>query len=320
MYTNPTPYKWTQLEEMPDINLLALDPILDIQAANRVFASKGIRAKLTGLFFIHSNFSGTAFAFTEELSEISQEIIAKMTTDRSWFESYINEAYAAFEEFEILCQELSKNFNRSITFSILNKNYDPCSQTDMMDLVTYLYEHYADFVKLHWIQNCADFSSNKLTEFASAIIQKRVDSLGLTTDEVSQAFSSLTTPSQQSITNLESISLLSFTNSILESDDNLLTDTLKDMQTNDALTYLQNYPHLINKLDEHTKNFGWLGFGYNGPGWNKNYFLDIALSMLRQGVDPISGIDIIKYKQQATITKKAIIVETLKLNHYERTF
>jgi|GEM_PF-206796 len=147
---------------------------------------------------------------------------------------------------------------------------------------------YADVVRLQvaahtsgipWV--VLEFDHALLTNYLLEYVKSRIQASGLK-QSAGEAFSLMTTPTQDSFAQKEEESLLRIAASIqdvrvlklFESDDPaLIEQRLPKMQPDVALA-----------LEEHCNAFAWLPYMYEGPAWAKAYFIQVLQGLLKQDV------------------------------------
>ncbi|MBI4117856.1 MAG: hypothetical protein HY453_02140 [Parcubacteria group bacterium] len=102
-------------------------------------------------------------------------------------------------------------------------------------------------------------------------------------ENVGEVFSVLTTPLEESLAQKEYADILAILESI-KGDEKLLS-TYQNFDTPIILKtirqkFLKNYQRIV----KHVERYGWLGYGYSGPAWGEEYFVDILASLSKQKV------------------------------------
>ncbi|RJP61769.1 MAG: hypothetical protein C4543_02965 [Ignavibacteriales bacterium] len=116
------------------------------------------------------------------------------------------------------------------------------------------------------------------------------DKIKDTKHSLGEVFSALTTPIEESEPTKEYKNLLEILN-IIVSDDKL-KNYFKRTEVRIIVKELGNVNKELNdKIEAHTKKYGYLGYGTVGPGWGKDYFVDILGSLTRQNTKPQTLLD-----------------------------
>jgi len=127
----------------------------------------------------------------------------------------------------------------------------------------------------------------------------------------SDAFSKLTTPLQDSFMQKEHESLLRILDEV--SREKKLADLFSKLEARHVTERIAE-TELGHLLEKHSKEFGWLGYGYVGPGWKKDYFVELLCSLVRQGADGAKMLDENEAKKKRLKDDQRKIIEELGLD------
>ncbi|MBU0648803.1 hypothetical protein KJ969_01700 [Patescibacteria group bacterium] len=133
-----------------------------------------------------------------------------------------------------------------------------------------------------WIQNTVEMDKQLFSKYLLEYLAKKIKKSNVK-ESVGDIFSSLTTPSTESYAQKEYQDLLK-----------ICLEIRKDKKSHDLFTRnelriveqeISEYKNLNDLLNRHVLNYGWLSYQYEGPGWKKDYFIDIISSILRQKIN-----------------------------------
>ena len=71
-------------------------------------------------------------------------------------------------------------------------------------------------------------------------------------------------------------------------------------------------------LKEHTANYNWVYYVYEGPAAEPEYFLDIIKDQMKRGIDPARELAKFEKKKNRLRREQAAVTKSLKLSAYER--
>ncbi|MBI5225700.1 hypothetical protein HY994_00490 [Candidatus Micrarchaeota archaeon] len=101
----------------------------------------------------------------------------------------------------------------------------------------------------------------------------------------SEAFSILTTPLEDSYAQKEEMSLLKIATGVKDARVRKLFE-IQDLEM--LSTRLQKMdPALSQELDAHVESYCWLPYMYEGPAWDRRYFLQVLQGLLKADVDAL---------------------------------
>lgn len=271
--------KFAVLEEMPDYAPFAAATAWSAELANVFLHEFGIKNKFSKLLVIYDNNYGALCVVKSEFDKISQEIINKFLDNPD-----SGDRYNALVEDKHL-----KLFNA--TENLVKINLSSLSNRELLDIYNKNLKIYEDVHRMHWIQTTSDFGDNLLSKYLLDYLKAKVDSKKYSIGDI---FSILTTPLEESYAVKEYKELLEIFKAIYNKRE--LKKYFKNTETRIIVENLAEFDVKIdNKINQHVKKWGWMGYGLVGPAWGKDYFIDLLCSFARQGSNPQKLLE----KQQA---------------------
>lgn len=206
----------------------------------------------------------------EPFSKAGHAILEKLLENPEWGLEH-NQSITAYGE-----QFLKKTDE-------LLKNADFKSKTD--DELAGIYEALYEFQRkshvsgLLWV--VLEFDHQLLTRYLLDHLKHVVQSRNLKL-RAAEVFSVLTTPLQDSFAQKEELSLLNIANKVQDVRVKNLFTTC-DLATLDAKLPKMD-PILSKQIDDHVQRFSWLPYMYEGPAWDRPYFLQVLQGLLKDDV------------------------------------
>jgi len=291
--------KWFVLEEMPGYYPMVVASAMNVKRANLFLRSMGIRDRFSKLLTIYKNGVCSLCMPKREFDKIANKIIELLIKRPQWGDAY-NKKLS--EKQAVLHKETKKLFKI---------NLKPLSNKELFDLYNRYYKCYESLLIFHWLQTCLDLGDNLFSKYLIGYLRDRIKnnkkhSLG-------EIFSVLTTPTVESNALKEHKNLLKILQYI--KGNNKVENYFKNTETRGILENLKKIDDKLDKkLDKHTKMYGWLGYGTMGPGWDKDYFIDILGSLLRQNIKPEKSLKNIQKDKKETIVKQQKICKELNID------
>lgn len=144
-----------------------------------------------------------------------------------------------------------------------------------------------------------DFEITRLSDEVKEIIREKLQK-EFKEQFLTDYFITLTTPKEDSFLKLEERSFLNIAKDIIKNPE---AGELFKKDIAEIKDKLADFKDIDKKIDEHTENFKWTGYGYLGPVWTKDYYLELFSSFVKQGDDPEKKLREIEEKD-ATIEKE----------------
>ena len=164
---------------------------------------------------------------------------------------------------------------------------------------------------LPWI--VLEFDHALLTNYLLDYLKDQIKKNNLKTS-AGQAFSTLTTPTQDSFAQREEQSLLGIAAQIHDMRVRKLFESKDLEQIGQRLEKM--LPDVARQLDAHHRAFCWLPYMYEGPAWKKTYFIQVLQGLLRQDI-----VELLKTneKRHANVQQEqATIMQQLKIDPRHR--
>ena len=261
--------EWFIMEEMLDYYPMLVTPGWNAKKANDFLKKMGLKNKFTKLFARYDNGMTAILTLKNEFSALAEEVVSKLINDIKWSEKYLEEVFNRQKKIVEANTRLSQE-NLA--------NYD---ERGLLDLYKKHYSLYEDMHIVHWVQSVADFGENVLSKYLMNYLEGKIGSKEYSLGEV---FSVLTTPIEKGTPTNEYEGLLKLLGYIKNS--KKLEKYFCGTETRIIVSELNKIdPILDKKIDDHVVKYGWLGYGSVGPGWGREYFIDLLGSLLRQKTD-----------------------------------
>ncbi|MBI4360723.1 hypothetical protein HY572_03040 [Candidatus Micrarchaeota archaeon] len=77
------------------------------------------------------------------------------------------------------------------------------------------------------------------------------------------------------------------------------------------------HPSLSRQIDDHVKHFAWLPYMYEGPAWNRKYFLQVLQGLLKEDVAAL--LETARTRHEKTRARQQEILQWLELDEKHET-
>lgn len=297
--------KWFSLESMPNYYPMMVALPWNLKKSNEFLKSRGFKNKFTKLLTTYDNNINDLLIVKKEFDALSQETLDKVIADPNWGHQYISD----------LKKEIKNLYQAS--YDLEKVNLGKLTKKDLYELYKSYYDVYSKLHIFHWVQTVADFGDNLFSKKLMGYLKEKVKGSGYSLGEV---FSAMTTPLEDSEPTKEYKNLLVILKDIL-ADDKLLK-YFKDTEVRMIVKDLESIDAQINKrIDEHVSRFGYLGYGTVGPGWGKDYFVDILGSLVRQGAQPQELLNNLDKDKKTVEAKQKEFIKLFKIDQaYQELF
>ncbi|MBU1202903.1 hypothetical protein KKH39_02585 [Patescibacteria group bacterium] len=195
-------------------------------------------------------------------------------------------------------------------------NLAKLSNKELFKVFDYYYNNvYTNLHIFHWIQTVADFGDNLFSKYLMKYLKDKIKNTKYTLGEV---FSVMTTPTKDGLPTIEYKDLLKILSYILSK-----PKVEKYFKETEVRIIVKDLVNLDKKLDSlinnHVAKYSFLGYGTTGPGWAKDYFVDILGSLARQKAEPSELLDKLEKEKINTKNKQTEFVRVLKIdkNHQD---
>lgn len=296
---------WINIESMPNYYPMMVATPWNLQNSDIFFKSMGFKNRFSKLLTTYDNNQNTLFVIKDEFNKVSQEVIDKSIHDVKWGQRYI----------DILMTRQKKLDDA--TKQLLKMNLVKLSKQELYELYNKYYEIYSDLHLCHWVQTAADFGDNLFSKYLMQYLEKKIKNTKYSLGEV---FSIMTTPTEDSNPSREYHDLLEILKYINSKPK--LKNYFKNTEVRIIVKELINLDKKLDiDLDKHVAKYGWIGYGTIGPGWGKDYFIDILGSLIRQNLKPAKALKDLEDDRQRTVKKQADLVKGLKIDeNHQRIF
>lgn len=161
----------------------------------------------------------------------------------------------------------------------------------------------------------ADADKERVTKAITKIVETKIMETG---DSGSPAviFSFLSSPKENSFAQKEEREFLEIAKIIAQ--DKKAARTIKRLNLEDLTEKLKSEsPRLFSLLLAHFEKWRWLAYGYKGPAYDFNYFLDRWQILFQQNVIPGDLLKEITVKERKANREQKIIMRRLRFNKYQ---
>lgn len=288
--------KWFVMEEMPNYYPMLVVNAWSIGTFKEFVKNFPINKQLKEVLSIYTDGACALSVKKGEFNNVSRAIVEKLSENPDYGLKYIKKVY---KEQDVLIKE---------TDSLLKTNLKNLSNKELFEVYDRYYNIYEELHGLHWFQTCTDFGdslfSKHLMDYLKGRIKHEEYSLG-------EVFSVLTTPTKDGNNTKEYMALLKILEYINKKPE--LKKYFKNTETRIIVEELSGIDTKLDKmLEKHVASYGWLGYGTAGPGWKKDYFIDILASLIRQNsssktlLNKINNDKIEIRKRQEKLTKELV--------------
>ncbi len=297
---------WVFLEEMPNYYPYMLYPAWSTGMANKVSKMKNLKNKFSHLLTIYKDGLTSVYVPNKEFLDISKEVVDKIINTPGWGEQ--------FNGVDVI-QVSQQLFDNSKKLPEIN-----LSALDNKALLKVYEDQLSAYVQMepyHWIQNSADFGNNLLTRHLMDYLKGKMVGTNYSLGDV---FSTLTSPLKESFQGKEYKALLKILDLINQ--DKKISKIFSTTETRILSETLPKIDPKLNKLiEKHALEYGWIGYGTAGPAWDKNYFIDILGSLVRQKIKASSQLKKIEQDKKILEKKQKKMFTDLKIDKkYQQIF
>jgi len=289
-------------EEMPIGYPLQGCTFMNANNANTQFEKMSLDSRLSKTLSIYEYPNLKIFFYNKEFRKLSKEVLTKIIKDPQF----------GIEDAEEVIR-FGKNL-LTIADEIEEKNYGEPSIHELGRLLKKYFDIYKVGHISGWTQNLSDAPDMQFTKHLISILQEKVRKKG-SLIKPQDAFSKLTTPSEESFMQKEHEALLNILIEINENPE--LKETFRTLEPRHILKKIQEKP-IGKKLQEHTREYGWLGYGWLGPNWNESYFIGILSSLLRQKSNPRKLLEESRTKKQELKKEQESIITSLEFDDHTK--
>lgn len=230
----------------------------------------------------------------EDAVEMANATIQK-ARDQKWVKWIRDETYEVinkamqFSENEIVKADLTKKTNQELLEIYMEANL-----------------HIEQLYSVGLVPSTMDMGHNLFSDMLAKYVDKRGKEVGLSIEEIGEAFSALTTVEKKTIEQQQEEDFLKLLAEISGSEQlkNLILAG-KWMQAN----------QIKEKLEVHSSKYGWLSRGYEGQiTWTAQYFAELLKSELKQGTNSEKKLQQLELTRRGLLEKQKTYEQKLKMN------
>lgn len=193
-------------------------------------------------------------------SEIAETVLKKVEHDHKWTKNIIKDIYRT-----------SKQLLR-FTQKIFDANLSEKSDKEIYELYANYRKEFINMYTYAWLPNVIEGQNNIFSSKLEKYLELKLKKLNKI-DQIGKYLSVLISPLKKSNREKEEIEFYNIISLILKN--NKAKRLFKDKNTEKIQRELKALSPVINKLIiKHCKKYCWLPFDYDGPAWDKEYFLN----------------------------------------------
>jgi phosphoenolpyruvate synthase/pyruvate phosphate dikinase len=293
--------KYFLFEDMPiACPAIAVD-YLNVNLISEYLERKKLSSRISKSLSIYEYPQLKIYFYSEEFKQLSKEILSRLVDDPNFGIKDVNEVIDRVNLFLTFSDELEKT------------NFASFSDKQLLLLLKKCHSNYESVHLLGWVGNTSDMPDMLFTKHLLFVLRERIRKKGSLINPQS-AFSKLTTPREDSFMQMEHEALLQI---LIEIDKNPnLRKIFSDLEPRHILDKIEG-KFVHKEISLHAKKYGWLGYGFVGPGWDETYFVGILSSLLRQKVVPEKLIEEIKKNKVDLTIEQEKIIKSLELDAKE---
>jgi hypothetical protein len=180
---------------------------------------------------------------------------------------------------------------------ILAKNLDSLNKEELINNLKKIWKLYYELIFFGIIPVFSDFYHLSLTNELKKIIKTKKDKYNLKRNE-QEYISILVTPIWESIVRNENIELLKIT-SLVKQKDGINSE-------------------INERIKNHTKKYCWINYGYQGPAYDENYFINAVKETVDEFENPDDEIKKLQNAQKELKEKQELFLKELNFNGDEK--
>ena len=238
--------------------------------ANEFLKRIGVGKRFTCLLNVFKDNLCQLIVPKQEFYAVGLNILDKVKAGPDWGRKYIAELKQAENLLYVASYKLDK------------LNLKKFSDRELLKVYEDYYQIYGNLHIYHWVQTALDFDDNIFSKYLMGYLKDKVRGTKYSLGDV---FSVLTTPTEEATPTKEYRELLLILKDIINRP--ALKEYFISTETRMIVRGLPVKDKKISRrITRHTADFGWLGYGTAGPGWDEAYFIDLLSSLARQGSEP----------------------------------
>jgi len=260
--------KWFCIEEIRGYPLLSIYPISDWTDLRQY----GVEVNAEYSIVEHEKDTDHFYFVREKMDASSRHVLERLLKDPAWAEKYSSDLTRWNEEFFNFSGKLRKidpkNFSSAQLLPVI------CEHLQL--------QHQGHAGGMVW--NTLEFDKPLLSQHLQDYLKHRASTTGCKT-RIPEAFSILTTPTEETFAQKEQQSLLAIAVEINRTPELAKLLCNASPQGREALKIISQFPTANTLVDKHTWEFCWLPYMYEGPAWGKEYFCEVVASIIRHNED-----------------------------------
>jgi len=286
------------IEEMPNYYPMMATLAWSIGSADQLLIELGLKKRLSCLAAIYRDNFCQLIVPRQEFKAVGLEILEKIKAEPAWGERYVKELHTAEKKLYEASNEL------------LKLNLKKFSDAELYKIYKDYYDIYSELHCYHWIQTILDFDENIFSKYLMNYLQEKINKTSYSLGDV---FSVLTTPTEEAKPAEEYRGLLEILQAI-----NRRPPLKKYLANTETRIIVQELAardkEIAAKINQHARDYGFLGYNTVGPAWDSAYFIDILSSLVRQGTDPAKLLKDLEENRQKITLRQQQIVKDLKID------
>ena len=285
-------------EEAPVMFPYIASDYLNIENVSKHLKEKGLKSQISKSLIVYEGHGGTLYLPKKEFEDLSKEIVSKIIENPQFGIEDNNEVIKKSNNLIKIADEIEK------------MDYATSSNKQLAEFMNKYYESYEKTHISGWVHNSSDMPQMLFTNHLLDLLRKKID-FKKSLLKVNEIFSKLTTPIEGSFAQKEYESLLNLFK-IIKSDIKF-EKIFEDYEPRNILIKIAK-TELSEKLKNHIKEFGWLGYCYLGPNWDEKYFVNILSSFVKQKEDPNKLLKKEIVKKEELIKEQERIMNNLEFD------
>lgn len=263
--------KWFLLEEMPPkVNPNVAIGYMYVPSVNSYLKEMGLKSLVRKTLSEFKDKSLKIYFLEKDFTNLAREIFKKLIDNQLWGLKYVKDTDYDCEKYFLASKK------------VYDTNLKDLTNQELLNL--YL-KHFNSELRMRnhgWIQNTLEMEEQLLSKYLLKYLKEEFQKNNVD-KSVGEVFSLLTSPTKESYAQKEYQNLLKIALQIKKKKElyNLFTKN-EDHIISNKVSLDSQISHLLN---EHVKNYGWLSYQFEGPGWGLTYFISIIASILRQNLD-----------------------------------
>jgi len=276
----PAKEKYFIFEELRNANPMVLHRFVDLNFINNFFKDLNLNSCISKAIISYRKEKVFIYFKPKEFDNVAKEIVNVFVSDPKKGHDINNDIISAAS----VLIEQNNEFAKTLITQRL-------SVEELLNIWVEMENKYAQLFKFTWVHNSLDFKDNLFTTYLFDYLDRYIKKNNVDLD-INQAFVDLTTPDTKNtyFVKLEK-ELVKLNQELAEKN----VRTVSEIERNSTLDQ---------KLEELAKDFGWLGFGFEGPAWDKKHFFD-------------SAINLHEYDHAEISDRRKIIIDTLGFDSRE---